>query len=200
MGATLDKIFMVCAAAGGTVFVLRMIMMVIGFAGSDTDAEIDTGGDVDVDLDGGDMDHIDSGDLAEASATFQLISVQGVTAFFMIFGLVGLGCLRTGIAHPLSVGAAFAAGFVMMVLVAKIFQLFKGLQSSGTMNLDNAIGQEGSVYLTIPADGRGKVQVPVQGRLKIFEAEAEEDVELPSGTRIKVVKVVSGNIFIVRKV
>jgi membrane-bound ClpP family serine protease len=75
----------------------------------------------------------------------------------------------------------------------------KNLQSSGTIDVQNAVGQEGTVYLTIPADGTGKAQVTVQDRLKVYEAVSEYGEEIPSGERIKVVKVVSGNILVVEK-
>lgn len=40
----------------------------------------------------------------------------------------------------------------------------------GTINIRNAIGSEGSVYLAIPKNGTGQVQVIVQGSLKTFDA------------------------------
>jgi hypothetical protein len=56
------------------------------------------------------------------------------------------------------------------------------------------VGQEGSVYLTIPEKDVGKVQLTVQGRLSVMDARATDGAALPTGTRVKVVRVVDGNI------
>ena len=53
----------------------------------------------------------------------------------------------------------------------------------------NAIGQVGKVYLTIPADGQGKIEVVIQKRLKVVEAMTKGDVNIPTGTQVKVLAV-----------
>ena len=74
------------------------------------------------------------------------------------------------------------------------------MQADGTIQLDNAVGQEGSVYLTIPEGGSGQVRVTVQGALKIFDAVSESGGEIPTGENIKVTKVISGSTLVVRKI
>ena len=63
----------------------------------------------------------------------------------------------------------------------------------------NAIGAQGSVYLTIPADGIGKVQVVVQERLINLNAVAEGDEDLKTGDGVEVVSLTADNMLVVRK-
>ena len=95
-------------------------------------------------------------------------------------------------------GAAVAGGFAVFV-VGKIMVFWKRLQSSGTIDMSNAIGQQGSVYLTIRAGGTGKVQVNVQERFKVLDAVCADGEELKSGVRITVVDLNDDNTLIVRK-
>ena len=100
----------------------------------------------------------------------------------------------------LSTLGGFIAGLIMMFLIAKITSWMLLLQTSGNMNINNAVGQEGTVYLRIPNDGAGKVQVTVQDRMQIFEAVSENKEELDTGDHIEVVGVFSGDVLVVKKV
>jgi hypothetical protein len=73
------------------------------------------------------------------------------------------------------------------------------LQSSGTIDIKNAIGQQGTVYLTIPATGSGQVSVAVQGSLKIFDAVSEGNKKIPTGEKIKVINVIDNKTLVVTK-
>jgi len=208
---TVDYIFLGFALGGGGLFVLRLVLFFIGGA-VDVDGDFDVGdvdvGDVDVG-DIGDVGDADVGDVGEAGdmddfsdsdASFRLFSLQALTAFFMVFGLAGLAFRKeAGLSEPWAIAAAIGAGVAAMFLVAKIMQMMMGLQSSGTLNLANAVGQEGSVYLTIPGTGRGKVQVVVQGRLKVLEAVSKTGEDIKTGERIKVVAVADhGTMVVIR--
>ncbi len=188
---SLQTVFFIFALIGTVLFLIQLILIMIG--GGDTDA--DTGdlntGDLDTDFDGdvsADADGAAAHHHPSSDAAFKLLSFQGLTAFFMMFGLVGLAMNRgSEQGTVLSIGVAIAAGFGCMWLVAKLFQLFHGLQSSGTINLDNAVGRRGRVYLTIKKDTPGQIEVEVQGHLKIYEAISAENEMLPTDTSIKVV-------------
>jgi membrane protein implicated in regulation of membrane protease activity len=207
-----DKVFLSCAVLGGALFIVRVALFFIGHAGGDTDTSFDTDADVHVELgadaDGGDLDvhgetfghdvvHHGGG---ESDASFKLLTFQGITAFLMMFGLVGLAMhLDSGSGEPLAILAGFAAGMLALFVVAKLFAFMKGMQSSGTVDVRNAIGQQGSVYLTIPAGGTGEVQVAVQERLRIYEAKADSGEEIRTGQNVRVVNVMGGNILVVQK-
>ena len=198
----IEKTFLLCAVIGSTLFLIRTVLF---FVGGDADSDVDGDFDGDIDIDGdidfdGDIDtsgleHIDS------AASFHIFSLHGITGFFMMFGLVGLAMSRESSFTPLvAVSGGLVAGVFTMWLVAKIFVSMKKLQSDGTLNLKNAIGKDGTVYLSIPIDGTGKVRVIVQESLKIFNAVSSNKEEIKTGENIKVVKIISGNVFVVEKV
>ncbi len=196
--SSIEKIFLVCALIGGVLFLIRTVLF---FFGGDSDA------DADFDIDAGVIDvdaladgaEIDVGEI-ESSTSFHIFSLHGITGFFMMFGIVGLAMSYQSKLTPLvAVGGALVAGIFTMWLVAKILISMKRLQSDGTIQLKNAIGEEGTVYLTIPAEGTGKVQVVVQGRLLVFEARSGKMEELKTGENVRVSKVVNDTICIVEK-
>ena len=67
-------------------------------------------------------------------------------------------------------------------------------------DLKNAIGQEATVYLNIPAEGTGKVQVEVQERLMVLEAVSAEKTDLKTDDKVKVVGIVGGRTLSVKKI
>jgi len=192
-----ENVFIGCAVLGGAMFMVRLILMLMGGAEGDVDGDIGDVGDVgDIgDIDG-DMDGVGDSDM-----DFQFLTVQGITSFFMMFGLVGLAMLHTLPEGPTqttwSFGAATGAGMLSLVIMGKLTAMLFSLQSSGTLDLKNAIGQEGTIYLTIREGDTGKVRVELQGRLKVFEARSADGSELATDCRVRVTSVVSGNVFIV---
>jgi len=199
-----EKVFFFCAVFGGAIFLIRFALLLFGGIG-DVDMDADAGVDMDADL--GDMDagdgDIGTGDTGldtDAAASFHLLSLQGVTGFFMMFGLIGLTMMKqSGLGELLSIAGATCAGVATMFIIAKVYSLMKRLQSSGTLNLRNAIGSEGTVYLNIPADGPGKVRIVIQNGLKVFDAVSENKTDIKTDERISVVKVISGNVLVVKK-
>jgi membrane protein implicated in regulation of membrane protease activity len=179
-----QKVFLFCALVGGIIFVLRMILMVIGL------------GDHDV-HDGG-LDHVDGH--GDSDVSFKLFSLHGLTCFFMMFGLVGLGLSRQfWVPDVIAAAIGTIAGLFTFWVIAKLFSSMTKLQSDGTLKLSNAIGQQGKVYLTIPADGTGQVQVAFQGRLMIYDAISANKEEIKTGDQIVVIDIAGGNIFVVER-
>ena len=182
----LEILFIVCAVIGSGLFVVRFILQLVGGhdAGVDTNLEVGHA----------DVDHIDP------DVRLKLLTLQGLTAFFMMFGLVGFALLRESHAGGgVALGGALAAGSGTVWLIGKLFSSVKKLQSSGTLDNAAAIGEQGSVYLTIRAGGRGKVQVSLKGRLREFEAVAKDGSEIKTGERITVTDV-NGSVLVVEKV
>lgn len=184
----LEKFFLLCAIFGGVVFIFKLALQFIG---------------ADTDLDGGvDMGHVDTGHLdhADSDLSFKILSLQGLTAFFMMFGLTGLTIARGfGLGALIASVGATAVGLGTAWVIAKLMTMMIGMQSSGTLDVKNAVGQEGTVYLTIPADGIGKVQIDIQNRLQEFEAVSNDNTEIKTGKQIKVVFLRS-DILVVEKI
>jgi membrane protein implicated in regulation of membrane protease activity len=191
----LEKLFMISAVAGGVLFVIRLVMQ---FLGGDTGAHHDMGAPVDVG--GGDIHGDTVADSSDAYLSFKLLSFQGLTAFFMMFGLVGLAMMRqTDRQEILSLVVAVAAGLATVWLISFIFRKAGGLQSSGNIDMKNAVGQQGEVYLGIPAAGIGKARITVQDRLRIYDAVSKDKTEIKTGQRVRVLEVTPQDVLVVER-
>jgi hypothetical protein len=189
-GLTLiEVIYWASTIIGGTLFLLRLGMMLIGGGMSDDGFDSALGdGSADV-----------SGDHADADASFKLLSLQGLTSFFMMFGLVGLALLRANLHVLITIIGGMIAGLVTVAVTGLIFTQMKRLQTEGTIKIQNAIGSDGTVYLTIPRNGTGQVQIIAQGSLKIFDAVSSNKNQIATGEKVRVTGVSSGNTLIVEK-
>jgi membrane protein implicated in regulation of membrane protease activity len=127
--------------------------------------------------------------------------VRSVTAFFVGFGWGGVVSLRSGISLPLTIVLAFLMGAVFLFVVFYIMKSIFKLSDSGNIEYRNAVGQSGTVYIAIPAEGkgRGQIQVKVQGRLREVDAITDGKEELPTGTAVSVVKVIGDSTMVVKK-
>ena len=142
-----------------------------------------------------DLDH----NFGDTDTSFRILSLQGITAFFMMFGLVGLA-VSTGSQNSfMAVLGGLASGLVAVWIISKIYSGMKKLQADGTLKFENAAGKEGTVYLTIPKGGTGQVRVSIQGSMRILDATSIDGKEIQTGENIRVEKVISGNILVVSK-
>ncbi|NLW49485.1 MAG: hypothetical protein GXY85_01400 [Candidatus Brocadiaceae bacterium] len=196
----IDRVFLACAAFGGGLFLIRMALLAFGGGGGDADVDLDL--DVDADFDVEVDAEAGAGEaLADSSAFFRMLSVQSVTAFIMMFGLVGLTLRKEAAWGPaLSIVGALLAGAASFWLIARLVALLLRLQSSGNVRLSNAIGLQGSVYLTIPRAGVGQIQAVVQQRLTHVDAVARDGEPIATGERVTIVGIGSDNRLIVERV
>jgi len=184
----LDTIYLVCAVAGGTVLVLRLLLMLFGLDHGDS-------GDFDTSVD---LDHDALADAGHGDGSmFTFLSIQSISGFFTMFGLVGLGLLQINATNLWSLVGALAAGLFTAWCTGMIFLALRRLQSEGTLVIGNAVGQTGTVYLTIPETGTGSVNVAVQGSLRTLDAVSQGGNRIPTGSIIKVVGITAGKILVV---
>lgn len=196
-----DKVFLGFAIVGGALFCARLILFFVsGFGDVDTDADVDVDVDMDVDVDvDGDVGDAD-GALTDSDVSFRVFTFQAITAFFMMFGLVGWAMRKESQVRPAAaIGGAMLAGVFSMWLIAKVVSMMRGLQSRGTISMRNAIGERGSVYLTISAGGTGKARITVQGRLLVLNAVAKSGEEIKTGAHVQVVDLTADNVLVVEK-
>jgi len=137
---------------------------------------------------------VKSTDLAEsieAETSFKFLSFQGLSSFAMIFGWSAVALnLEFGLSTFLSGLAATVSGSATVMILRKLYKIIHGLHRSGTLDMANALLEEGVVYLRIPAGGVGKIQVPIQGRLCTLDAESKESDTIESGERVQVVEII----------
>jgi membrane protein implicated in regulation of membrane protease activity len=179
----MHQFFLYCAVGGAVLFVVQIVLSLLG-AG---DADADFG-----------PDHAATGHTS-ADTAFKILSIQGLTAFFAMFGLVGLALLdETGTSAPLALAGGAVGGTLTTFVIARIFRAAKKLEVSGTLDMQKAVGETGTVYLRIAPDKPGKVTVSVSGRLLTLDAVCSAET-LDTGTEIVVERVLSdGSLSVVR--
>ncbi|MFA4943890.1 MAG: hypothetical protein WC789_04235 [Lentisphaeria bacterium] len=159
------------------ILVIQTLLLVAGGTGEgDASAEaVDTGGEPTA----GEAD----------VAGLHLLSVRGVTAFFVGFGWAGVLAARAGLDSLLAGVVALVAGSVFLVGVGLLMRALYALRSSGTLDYRNAIGRVGTVYIAVPpaGDGSGQVEVMIQGRLTLVEASNAGASRIPINSKVKVV-------------
>ena len=180
-----DKIFWVIALIGSGLFIVMMLVTFIT-GGADVDVDGDFGGDVDVDADAG---------------GFSFFTIKNLIAFFTIFGWSGISAIENDLSKTMVIVIATICGLIMMFIMAGLFYLISKLHDSGTLEIKNAIGNIGEVYLTIGASRQsiGKVTVRIQGALRELEALTDDEESLQTGSVIEVTDVTNNGILIVRK-
>ncbi|MCA8958537.1 MAG: NfeD family protein, partial [Planctomycetes bacterium] len=175
----MDTLFFWCAAVGGGLLVLQFVLQLLG-ADDSTSADVDVDFDVDVDT-----------ELDSAHGAFlQYLSLQALTAFATFFGLGGMFLRAVEQPSPVSVvGATFAGGFAMWA-ITKAMRAMRKLNASGSLDLEQALGSRGRVYLRVPArgEGSGRITLALQGR-SVELAARSEGPELPTGSAAKVIRV-----------
>ena len=166
----LQQIFAIVAIPATIVLVIQNLMMLVGFAS-----------DSDTDLSGG----IDSG--------LRIFTVKAFVAFFSVFGWLGLVLTRDNMFMPIPIVIAMAsgAGFLAMVSMAYFLKYSKLLQSSGNVDMKNALGKTATVYLPIPPnrEGKGKVTVVVQGRLTEYDAVTDSTYKLKTNVEATIISI-----------
>ena len=111
----------------------------------------------------------------------------------MMFGLIGLWVVQSDAGDSIAVIAGLASGGVSMWIIGKLFEGFKQLEETSTVNINNAIGSTGEVYLRIPESGKGQVQVTFQGQLRTYDAISADGKKYSTGEFIEVTGVLSGD-------
>jgi membrane protein implicated in regulation of membrane protease activity len=145
------------------------------------------------------MDDASGFDMAEHDSGMGIFSVRGITAFFTGFGWTGVICTKRGLDLLPTVAIAFVVGFSLMLLIYLMMRSLMKLQSNGTLDYANAVGQIATVYLTISPVQRagGQVEVMIQGRLTTAEALQKGSQPLHPGTKVKVVDKIGSTTLIV---
>ena len=200
---TLFQQIFVCIAIPSTVLMaVQFILTLIGMGDMTSDGDVDVDVDTDVDADIDDVtDAVDAKDPFDYGIAFRLFTLRGMIAFLAIMGWTGyaLGDGVLGYAWPSVI--AVLAGFLMMLAIAALAYLFEKLQTSGNIQITNAIGKSGTVYLTVPKnrEGKGKINVVVQESYGEYEAVSDENEPLPFGTEVVVVAISGDNTLVVRR-
>ncbi|NLU52523.1 MAG: hypothetical protein GXX10_06635 [Clostridiaceae bacterium] len=158
-------------------------------------------GDVNIST-GADTSGHDADKTSHGTDALKLFTLRGIIGFFSIGGWFGVAAISWGLSEPAAVSIALLAGFLAMYFVAWSISLALRLQHSGTINLNNAVGNIGEVYIPIPPlkSGMGKVNVIVQERLCELSAVTDCERTLRTGEKVTVMGVEKEGVLLVTPV
>jgi hypothetical protein len=177
------RVFWGIAIFSTVFFVLQTIMTFVGLS----------------DMEMGDGDNVE-GD-HDAHSMMDYFTVRNLVAFFLGFSWCGIVLIEGGNSLGVAIAGGTVMGLALVGITMLILKTLSSLKSDGTLSIDNAIGHEGLVTITIPADRKlyGKVGISFQNRYRELEGISEEQQELAKGTRVKVVAV-AGSQLVVKSV
>ena len=178
-----EKVYWLIALPATAVFLFQLVLT---FFGGDTD-HLDVSADHDVAFD---SDH---------GIGFQFLSIKNLVGFFAIFGWTGIALLSGGKGLGTTIIISVLAGFAMMVIMATIVYYLGKLTEHNVLNLNNAKGRIGTVYLRIPAErkGMGKIQINVQG-FQTLNAITDSKEEIKTGAVVEVVDSINNEVLLVK--
>lgn len=165
----MGTLFLACAILGGIVLVLQFVLGLVG-VGAEA-AELQLGA-------------------TDASEGLNLLSVRSLAAGATFFGLGGLLVLSLGLPWFAALPVGLCTGAGAAVGTALLMRSMLLLESDGTVRLERAVGEAGTVYLRIPGNnaGPGKVLLTLQGRTVECQAVTSLD-EIPTGALVIVVDI-----------
>jgi hypothetical protein len=188
----MGTIFLICAVIGGTILVCQFVMTLLGLGHHDLEMGHDFGS---VDAHGGDDMGHDAHAAHGSTWLFSVVSFRTLVAAAAFFGLAGLASQSAEMSAGSQVMIAVACGIGAMYCTHWTIRQFNRLGEDGTVRIHRAVGQKGTVYLTIPPaqSASGKVQVKIQNRLMEYEAVSDSETGLGTGVQVVVVAIAAGN-------
>jgi membrane protein implicated in regulation of membrane protease activity len=203
----LEQVFYYCAIPATIILVIQTLLSILGIGNGDGDVDFDSDVDgdtsIDSDFDGAAGTAAESTgiDAIESASSLKFFSIRGIVAFFSLFGWVGVVLAEEGLNILLIFFIATICGLIGMFVIAMMFYMISNMQRNGNINIKNAIGNIGQVYLTIPAkqSGQGKILITIQERYTEVSAMTNSSKPLSTGTLVHVVDVIDINTLLVEK-
>lgn len=170
---TAQQIFALIAIPTSLIMLIQTILLLIGFGG-ETDA------------DGDDVFEANNGE----SDGLALFSVRGIVSMLTVFGWAGVAFWELMKPFP-AVLLAAALGLLTLFGMAYLMRAVSRLQSSGNIDVENAVGKVAKVYIPIPPAGKGtgKVTITLQEKYSEISAITTSEQKIATGSLVRVVAV-----------
>lgn len=221
----LQQSFAAVAIPATVLLLLQTVLLLFGLGGHDADHgecdhdfdhdldhdfdhDFDHDPDLDHDADGvvctADHDFADDGaplhDGAHHIGGLRLFTLRGFIAMFAVGGWLGVALPDLGAGAVVTAIVALTGGLAALVLTALVIWWSLRMQSSGNLNVKNAIAHTATVYIPIPParSGTGKVTMTLQERFVELDALTDSPSAIPTGTLVQVVRVTDQGVLVVR--
>ena len=181
------KILWCIAIASSLIFIIETVLT---FIGADVEMDMDTDFDV---PDGG----------FEGDPSMNLYTFRNLVNFLLGMSWTAILLQEQIASKALLMIIAFAVGALLVFAVMMMFKGLSKMQQSGNIDVyKSAIGCNGKVYLTVPAErkGTGKVQININNSVREYDALTDSEDDLKTGTSIKVTEVLDTNTLLVEEI
>jgi membrane protein implicated in regulation of membrane protease activity len=133
---------------------------------------------------------IDGDELFEGGDGLVLFSVRGVVSTLTVMGWAAVALLET-LSPALAISIAAVLGVATLFGTAYLMRAVARLQTSGNLDVENAVGKVATVYIPIPpkGTGAGKVTMTLQEKYCELSAVTLGAEKLSTGTLVRVVSV-----------
>ena len=200
------KILWAVTLSASLVFVIQTVMTFLGAAG---DGDFDINSDIDTDASGDLADttvdasapDVTAHDTGHAGGGMNLLTFRNLVNFLLGFGWTAILLQDAIPSVSLRLLIATLVGVALVTIVMLLFKWLTGMQESGNINVyKSAVDCQGTVYLTIPGEraGEGKVQITINNAVREYAA-LTDGPTLKTGTRIRVVEVISATTLLVEE-
>ena len=181
------KILWCIAIASSLIFIIETVLT---FIGADVEMDMDT-----------DFDMPDGG--FESDPSMNLYTFRNLVNFLLGMSWTAILLQEQIASKALLMVIAFAVGALLVFAVMMMFKGLSKMQQSGNIDLyKSAVGCNGKVYLTVPAErkGSGKVQISINDSIREYDALTDSEDDLKTGTSIKVVEVLDASTLLVEEI
>jgi len=170
MAEWLNILFWIGTLAGGLLVLLLLLSIF---------SSLDIGGDVDVDAHDADgsVDHAPLG-ILKTLLTFVSVGAFTARAIF----------LNTSWSWTLVIFTALIAGMVAVVLLSWFFRWLLKNQEQGNWHMWQTEGKMGTVYVPIPAKGKGRIKVKIDQTNREVAAKSRDGQAMGTHDRVFIVE------------
>lgn len=141
----------------------------------------------------------DIGEIDPDNMDFKFLSLQTISIFSLSAGWMGVFLTkRTDFSKVEGALVSLVFGLFCGFVEVWIFTKVKGLAQINVLNYKDAVGKIGKVYLKIPENGVGEIQIAFGGSLKNVKARSIDGEEIESFKDVEVLRN-EENILVVRK-
>ncbi|MGM9767574.1 MAG: NfeD family protein [Candidatus Cryptobacteroides sp.] len=178
------KILWGIAIATSLIFLVETILTFIG---------IDHDMDTDFDMADGSF---------ETDASMNLYTFRNLVNFLLGMSWTAILLKDSITSTALLMIIAVVAGGLLVFAVMWLFKWLSTMQQSGNIDVFKlAVGCQGKVYLTIPANrsGSGKVQITINESVREYDAVTDSDTAIKTGTPVRVVEALDASTLLVEE-
>jgi len=124
--------------------------------------------------------------------------VKGGLTFISVSSWIIKVILGTKASPLVAILGGLAGGYIAVVLLKKIFMLLLTQTENTNWEFQDAIHQSAKVYLKIPREGSGIIQVLVNGVTRELKAKSIDETEIATGESVFIYEVID-DLAIVKK-